>query len=328
MLAIDWSHTKGLSTYDGSKYRVEDKGSLLKRLRGNLRVKSISAAKDNPAIVIEEGCPLSLVYDLAEIGYSVGVIDNHATEKYRKEHDIEKTDENDAILIYFLAGNGYKSRILDIDKDYLLMQSLYHQYLKYLKARVGLTNMKKGHERAYGGESTLALKTGILINSPYDPAPYDESIKLLQDKEKSLLKQLTKLIKGRESKIDVNSIYHLNRPEIKGLGDRIWVGILVTANPQNFKNISSYLRFCGLTNDVMVSHRYNRHAKMLYHMLAEQVLKGKDPEFRPIYDKCKQDIATNHPDYSKSHIHNAALNRTSTFLAKHIFEYNKKENLP
>ncbi len=63
---------------------------------------------------------------------------------------------------------------------------------------------------------------------------------------------------------------------------------------------------------------------MLYHMLAESVLKQKDPVFRPLYDKCKADIAEKYPEYTKAHIHNAALNRTATFLAKRIYQYRKE----
>ena len=39
----------------------------------------------------------------------------------------------------------------------------------------------------------------------------------------------------------------------------------------------------------------------------------------------KVDIAEKHPDYTKGHIHNAALNRTATFLAKEIYKHNTKE---
>ena len=62
---------------------------------------------------------------------------------------------------------------------------------------------------------------------------------------------------------------------------------------------------------------------MLYHMLAEEVMKQRDLEFRPIYDKCKADITLAHPNYTKGHIHNAALNRTATFLAKKVFNHIK-----
>ena len=58
---------------------------------------------------------------------------------------------------------------------------------------------------------------------------------------------------------------------------------------------------------------------MLYHMLADEVMRLGDKRFRLIYDQCKADIAGRCPGHTKAHIHNAALNRTATFLAKEIW---------
>ena len=321
MIAIDWSHTKDLATFDGKKSRTETAKALLKRLEGESNITKESIVKSQPSIVIEQGCPLSLIYSFAKEGHTVGLIDNHATEAYRQEFNIGKTDENDAKIIYKLANDGAKLQTIDASDKMLETHSLYHQYCRYQKARVAMTLMKKAHERAYGnGESIVMIESKRESQSnPYDLSPYDIAIESLQSREKSLLKQM----EGGKSKTLVESKSTLNPPSIKGLGKRIWIGLMVTANPASFKNLSAYLRYCGLTSDVVKSHKYNRHAKMLYHMLAEGILKQKDPEFRPIYDKCKADITESHSDYTKLHIHNAALNRTATFLAKRIFEHCK-----
>jgi len=107
--------------------------------------------------------------------------------------------------------------------------------------------------------------------------------------------------------------------KIKGLGPRLWAGIYITANPANFPTLSSYLRYCGLVDKEQIGIKWNRHASMLYHLLAEEVMKHRDDKFRPIYDKCKEDIAVKYPEYAKLHVHNGALNRTATFLAKEIY---------
>jgi hypothetical protein len=96
---------------------------------------------------------------------------------------------------------------------------------------------------------------------------------------------------------------------------------VATANPADFKCLSAYLTFCGLTAAVIKSYNYSRHAGMLYHMLAEMVMRYADPTFRAMCDKCKADIAGKNQSYTKLHIHNAALNRTATMLAKHIFRH-------
>lgn len=339
MIAVDWSHTKDLTTFDGKKVRVESQKALLSRLskmdgkgeESGVSVKS-NRRLNSPLVILEQGCPLNLIYNILLTGTQVYTIDNHATEQYRKEHDIDKTDENDAKIIFELSNNGYKDKLqlVTLNDKQLMIKDLYHQYCRYQKARVAMQNMKKAHMRHYSGlgESMGHIYSMVKINPKPDLLPYTIAIDTLKEREKGLLKKIEKLIKevplpmlGGESKRPLMSTISVHSPNIKDLGNRLWIGIIATCNPAYFKNVSSYLRYCGLTEDVLKSNKYSRHAKMLYHMLAEAILKGKDPIFRPIYDKCKADIAEKHPEYTKLHIHNAALNRTATFLAKHIYQH-------
>ena len=335
-IAIDWSHTKDLTTYDGKKVRVENRKALLARLKKlgdgdtggeSKRDEQTKHFLHPPIAIIEQGCPLSILYDLLLAGVEVKTISNRATEDYRKEHGIAKTDEADAKIIYELAQNGAKLTEVTLDNKLIQMKDAYHQYCRYQKARVAMGNMKKAHQRHYGigsGESISLVNPKLPFHPLPDLSPYDIAIDTLKAREKSLIKKVEQIAKtleaGGESIVEVNSINLLQPPAIKGLGKRIWVGIMVTANPSTFKCLSAYLRFCGLTDDAIKGHKYNRHAKMLYHMLAEEVMKQRDPIFRPIYDKCKADIAAKYRDYTKGHIHNATLNRTATFLAKHIYK--------
>jgi hypothetical protein len=302
MIAVDWSHTKELTTYDGNKLRIEDKKTLLKRLAKLVGEESILRVKStlflhSPTVIIEQGCPLSLIYDILQSGAEVKVISNRATQDYRVEHNIEKTDENDVKIIWQLAHKGAQLTPVSLSDEQVMMYSLYHQYCRYQKARVAMMNQKKAHLRQYGDADML---------------PYDLAIDGLKAKESSLLKQLVKLLK---SSGDVQP------PSIKGLGERIWIGILMTANPKDFKCLSAYLRFCGLTGDVIESHKYNRHAKMLYHLLSDEIVKKRDPKFRPLYDKLKADMAVKYKGEKQFRINNAALNRTATFLAKAMYKH-------
>lgn len=326
-IAVDWSHTKGLITYDGKKLRAEDRKSLLKRLSkknkdGGESSRSLQSITfvHSPSIILEQGCPTSLIYDLLRTGSQVYLISNRATQDYRVAQGIEKTDENDAKIIWELANNGAKLKPINLDDRLIQLHSLYHQYCRYQKARVALQNMKKGYLRHFGdSESTDALKSIYQIQPSRNA--FDIAINTLKTEERSLLAKLSPLVAGGESIAPLQSKLNMQPPAIKGLGKRIWAGLVVTANPVYFKYPPAYLRFCGLTEDVIKGHKYNRHARMLYHMLAEETMKKRDPTFRPLYDKYKADIAERHPDYNKMHIHNAALNRVATMLAKAIFEH-------
>ena len=357
MLAIDWSHTKGLTTYDGKKLLTIDRKALLKRLAGESKLALKSRLEINPAstgadgesiedlkstrginpsapvVILEQGCPLSLIYDILKAGCQVKVISNRATEDYRVEHSIEKSDETDTKLIYELATNGAKLTPVSLDDTQIQLVNLYQRYKRYQKARVAMMNMKKGYIRQFGdGKSMSDVKSMSGLNpSPaiegeeesidlikarkvFNPSPsdgilpYDIGIDTLKAAEKGCLKKIIKLAPSVPQSL-----------KIRGLGPRLWAGIFITANPANFPTLSSYLRYCGLVNLDQLNHKWNRHARMLYHLLADEVMKLGDEHFRPVYDQCKADITRRYPEYTKAHIHNAALNRTATFLAKEVY---------
>ena len=225
MIAIDWSHTKDLTTFDGKKVRIESVTALLKRLHHNggestppeksritlhppLGTKAGGESKEglksivvahSPAVVLEAGCPMTLIYRITLAGASVSLIDNKATENYRKEHDVGKTDENDARIIYKLARDEAKLTLIALDKKLLQMHDVYHQYCRYQKARVSLQNMKKAHLRHYGsgaGESIINIQSTLPCNLVPDLLPYDIAIDTLHAREKSLLKRLEVIAKG------------------------------------------------------------------------------------------------------------------------------------
>lgn len=360
IIAVDWSHIKGLTIYDGKKVSVVDRKALLKKLAGesiiNVKTKkflnpastgaggeSIEAIKSKtpinpsaPLVILERECPLSLIYDILKVGCQVSTIINFEVKAYREARGIEKSDENDAIAIYELAQEKPNLlSLVSLDDAQIQLVDLYQRYKRYQKARVAMVNMRKAYIRQFGdgvkstskvqssfgfnpspaiegeGESIENIKSTTSFNpSPSDGTlPYGIGIDTLKAAENSCLKKIVKLAPPVPQSL-----------KIKGLGPRIWAGIYITANPANFPTLSGYLRYCGLVNLDQLDHKWNRHASMLYHMLADEVMRQRDERFRPIYDRCKENIATKQADYSKKHIHNAALNRTATFLAKEVWQ--------
>jgi len=330
MISVDWSHTKQLTTFDGKKVRREGKAALLKRLKsggesngvlksntsfqppaatdGESRGFVKSKASLQPSVVLEQGCPLSLVYSLLKTGASVSVISNRATQDYRVEHGVEKSDETDARLIYELTQNGAVLTPMSLTDNDMLLRDSYHQYCRFQKARVAMTNMRKAHLRHFGDAADLL--------------PYDIAIDTLKAKEKSLQKIIDKALSGGgESSLQFESIMTIQPPPIRGLGNRLWGGLIVTANPVNFPCLSAYLRFCGLTADAIESHKYNRHATMLYHLLAEEIVRQRDATFRPLYDRFKAAMAVKYEGEKPYRINNAAMCRTATYLAKAVYRH-------
>jgi len=139
--------------------------------------------------------------------------------------------------------------------------------------------------------------------------------------DKTLVNGYNGEVGASESMTNLQSMTKIQPPAIKGLGKRLWIGIIVTANPTNFPCLSAYLRYCGLTGDAIESRKYSRHARMLYYLLAEGIVKHRDSTFRPLYDKFKGDMAVRYEGEKPYRINNAAMCRTSTFLAKAIYRH-------
>jgi len=324
MIALDWATTKKLVTYDGSTFREEDRKSLLKRLsldssneESTLDIKSTSAfnslepnlgeesmhsvksseALNSPKLIVaESSCPLSLIYEFNKLGYAVRLVKGQDVSSYRKEVNIDKDDHIDAYLIYRIANDKPELLSEPITYSDSKIEAIdnYRRFYKVQKARVALQNQSKAFHRYFGSNGSIAI---------------GEALKILKSEENSLLKDVVRNIPNIPLELD----------KIKGLGPRLWSGIFITANPIYFKTLSRYLRFCGLVNKEQLNNAYNRHAKTLYRMFADQVIMQGDPEFRLIYDKCKMDIIESHPTYTKAHIDNAARNRLATFLAKKVY---------
>ena len=202
MIAIDWSHTKQLTTYDGKKVKQETLEALIKREskdgvggESKLKIKSATILQ-SPTFILEEGCPLRIAYKLLGIG-KVYTISNRATQDYRVEHSIEKSDETDARIIYELSQNGVKLKQIVLNDSDLQMYSLYHQYCRYQKARVAMMSMKKSHQRHFGdGDSKVQLKSTTTSQPSPDLSPYDIAIDVLKAREKIILKSLEKMVGG------------------------------------------------------------------------------------------------------------------------------------
>lgn len=116
MIAVDWSHIKQLTTFDGKKIRVEDKETLAKRI----------SRKRNPEIVIEEECPLSLIYYFLIRNIKVFTINNHTCNNYRLANNIIKTDENDVRIIWQSANSGIQLSPITLESKPIHLYDLYH----------------------------------------------------------------------------------------------------------------------------------------------------------------------------------------------------------
>ena len=287
MLAIDWAHTKELVLYDGKTFTKTNRKGLTKYL-------------NHDSVVMEQGAPISLSWFIFR-KCPLYFMNAKKVAEYRRTNALEKSDEMDAMTIWMVAQNKDNIILASLDKTEIKLAMLYHLYLTYQKARIALSNQVKGAKRYYG--SFLDNQLSGLENS------------IIEIKEKDLLKEIEKLTPKMPEDID----------KIKGIGPRLWAGILCIANPKDFYSVNAYLKYCGLIDHKNINYNYNRDARVIYWLISDQIVKHRTPEYREFYDKAKLTLASKNPDWKPYRVNNAALNRLATVLAKDIYKTIKSQ---
>lgn len=319
-LGVDWAHNKDFVIYDGDSIFCFSRAKFVKYLKylvggseSNDSINSMQHIQLPPkpnkskkliVVYIEQGCPMYLVSEMMLVGVIVVFVRPMDVFNYRETNNIEKTDENDAKIIYQIGKKSKQEKVPVINEKLLEIHRNYHKYCLYVKARTNIMRIKCGHIRSYGISDCQA---------------YDDCIKTLRLQSRKLMSKLEREIR-----------FIKQEPNIRGLGRRLWVGIIVSANPTYFKSVSSYLRYCGLVNHKTLEnmsngggayYKFSRHANMLYRLISENVVKWDKGYYRGLYDKLKNDMTNKYGGERKFRINNATLNRLSTFIAKDIYNY-------
>lgn len=288
MIGIDWSHTKGLAVADGEKTIV---------------ISSVDSLPKDGTIALGSNPPLTLIYELLRSGHEVVLVDDKQVKAEREKSGVGKSDQVDAEFIRLVALNG-DYRQVNRDEQNIQLLHTYSRFLKNQKARVALTNMAKGHLRYFGSWTV-----------PGDELIFELCTKQLKLAEDSCLQELKRLSPPIPSGLN----------NIKGLGPRIWGGIMSVANPRTFPHIHQYLKYCGLTASARIDHKYSRRARVVYYLFADQIIRQKDA-LKTIYDEAKQVAHIRHENggcnckYPKAHCHNIGTNRLATELAKMVYK--------
>lgn len=287
LLGIDWSHTKYFAVFDGQSGQIVDKVQLIEMA-------------DGQAVVIEQGCPLSIAYELARRG-TLYYIPTQAVAAYRERHSIEKSDLEDARVIWVLAQEDTPQPVT-ISSQKLRLVYLYHQYLYHLQGRIALNNIYKAARRHFGDE-----QVGGLLLFPF-------AAEQMEQGEEGFKKEIERLVPVLPPKLD----------KIKGFSPWLWAGIMVAADPRLFATKAAYRKYCGLVDRKTANYRFSRKASRVYWLLADQIIKQRTPGWREIYDSAKAELEQRE---GYTHPHGGAMNRLMTALANHVWDVAHQEPL-
>ena len=256
-------------------------------------------------VYLESGVPKRFIREILEHSGRIFLVDGKKVKEFRDNANLKKSDYADTIALkQYIDTNGKKFREITLENfDFLELKSLYYLYEKQTQHVARLKNQQSAYKDEYGEEST----------------DINEALRINERLKKKFQKPLARYFKHEISLFK----------DMKGLGERYVFGIMLTANPLDFKTLSRYLSYCGLMNKEHTKNRYNRSALSLFYQITKEIIQHKDKKYYPFYLEIKSVITEKHnPEWTKGHIDNTTRNRIATFVAKEFYRRirNEKSN--
>lgn len=249
-------------------------------------------------IYLETGIPKTeFLISLLKKGVIINLIKTDKIKERRENENIEKTDENDCLLIRDFINNSGKIlitlRSLE-DLENLKFKFFAKKYEQLNKTIVRLKIIEGAYLSEYGSSK-------------------DNFISILEKEKELVEKILERIFRTEIALFD----------DIKGISTVTVVKALLFSNPRKFSCVSRYLRYLGFTEAVSRTENGKRRInpkRTPFYEMSKNVVRAKDKIWYPLYLKVKEDLKKKFPD-DKPFINDAkAMNRVSTLLAKEFYK--------
>lgn len=308
IVSIDWSHTKPLTYYIDTELNGEIE---FDKLVDFLKSKGITK-------VVGENLPTKLLLPLLESNFEIFRCSGNLTAKYRKEHNLEKTDIIDAksILEQYNLQPELFYQYTEKDKQYLRAKALYKFRDSLLKTRV-----------QYGNKINTYSKYNIFDQDILDRLR--RMHKELKDGQLYLDKQF-----GAN---DYFKKYIRLFEDVKGIGN-VTVAEVVSEirNINRFPTQSKFMSYCFGYNG---TNHCNHNLKIRFLMSVDNLLRCGNERYSKLYHDYKEQLKLKHPEkikvdgktkYNPNHLTNLTRRRVAREVAKLFYrrlkEYSEKDS--
>lgn len=215
----------------------------------------------------------------------------------RKAHEEHHTSYDPPVKVWLCRKCHQKRHNVEVIDDELTL--VMRQYNAYIKMGTGLKNRAAAWQKDFG-ELKLPL--------------YNEFLGSVAGEKKTLLKE-AKLVMGKE--------YADLEKKWKGIGPVIVAQLLAFAHPKRFPSLRKFLYYCGRKEQAKKNKNYSRIASATAFQAASGLIKGKNEEYRPIYDEIKESLTERYADLErkgkKAMVNGMTLNRLSTLWLKDFY---------
>jgi len=280
---IDWGESKE------SVILITKGGSLTRSI-----VTDIEKIPPQSKVYLEESYPHYLLYQLLEKNCDIFLCDTRAVKKYREQHNIEKSDKNDAKILSILHQEqpSFFHKLEKPSEQEIMFNFLMAKYRFYKNIVQNLKQNMTSYKREFG-----------------KVPKFEETIKRFQKKKRGIIKKASRYIKEEYKKVK----------DIRGIGKRVLCRLLAVAHPKDFSSLSKFLIYCGYKGICKETGNYSRRAKGVARNMVICLLRHKNKKYYPLYKEIKADLRDEYPNYSKGRIDGMARNRIATLLLKEIY---------
>ncbi len=306
--AVDWAQKKD---YQLCNLKTEKLASLPAKPEAWLKF-----FKKNPdsEYFLEEGGAEPFKLYAFKLGSKVFTIPGIEAKRWRDELGVKKTtDQADAFYLARLAKTRSNS-FRPFEKMDILTARIYIFFKSREKTE---SDMVQAKNRLW------ALKHQFEM---FEPSPSEQ--KILEDSEK-LIELLGKKFKDEtrvlEKMVKEHPLWSNYLSEFKGVGPACAGGIIASIKRiERFgedKAAKYRLRsFAGMKKK-KGDQNFNHTLKSALYIFAEHVERNQNPEWRRLYDQCKEFYKNRHPDWTKGHIRNWTLRWIETKFLDQLWEF-------
>jgi len=301
--AIDWATKKDLAiTKDGEKVKfipatIESFDKFLNSLDG-----------DKCQFYFEEGGGDSFKLLANKNNYKVFTTLGKNTDDKRKKLGIEKTDENDAKIIFDMAKNSP-----ELFREFNELDEMTAKVCVLFKIRKDTEeNLVRAKNRLFALDKRLEL------------LELGKGKEKLLEKEKEVIKSLEKkfTLQTNELKKLVlrHPIWESCLEGIKGVGPVCAGGLIASIKrASKFDNKASLRHFAGMITK-KGNQEFNHNLKKALYFFAKGIIKARDSEWRQLYDNMRVYYGNKHLDWSKGKIDNYAIKFIETKFLDNLYK--------
>ena len=280
MYSIDWAIKKKFQIYNINTKKLKSISPTREAYD-----KFFDKLSGKHSFYIEEGGGDTFKLLALKHGHKVFTTSGKKVKGLREKLEIQKTDENDVVVIGILAKEQHQEfyEYKEDDINILKIAILYREYCKVIEDSTRKKNQ------------LFALKKRLeLLTSEKEVkkiiSKREDTIKAISKEIIAIRGQLCKLLKG-------NSIWNKCLKDVKGVGPVTAAGIIGSIRRfSRFSNKYPLQVFAGMITK-KGNCSYNRHLKRALYNFVGGIIKNRTQPWRRMYDDMKVYYRKKYPDW-------------------------------